>query len=69
MRGFGAQDALDCPHCKGGSCMFVARRTPHPERRDYELQTFRCATCGRAIERAVDRDGNPPRYGLGQAKG
>jgi C4-type Zn-finger protein len=58
--GYGALDALDCPQCKGKSCMVVARRTPHPEQRQYELQTFQCASCGHTIERTVDKDGNAP---------
>ena len=60
MPGFGALDALDCPDCQGKGTMFVTRRTPDPERPQYERQTFRCAKCQKPLERTVDEDGNPP---------
>lgn len=40
--------------------MFVTRRTPDPEQRQYERQTFRCAACNKTLERTVDKDGRPP---------
>jgi uncharacterized protein YbaR (Trm112 family) len=60
MPGFGALEALDCPHCKGKGCMFVTRRVPDPEQRAYERQTFQCAACNKTLERTVDKDGIPP---------
>jgi len=60
VSGYGALDALDCPHCKATGCMFVSRRAPDPEQRQYERQTFTCAACNKTLERIVDKDGKRP---------
>ena len=40
--------------------MYVIRRTPHPlYGNTYELQTFKCRTCGDEIERSADQSGLP----------
>jgi hypothetical protein len=55
---FGAHHGPTCPACT--RMMYVTRRTPHPlYGNTYELQTFKCRTCGDEIERSADQSGLP----------
>jgi hypothetical protein len=53
---FGAHQGPTCPACTRS--MYVTRRMPHPlYGNTYELQTFKCGTCGNEIERSADQSG------------
>ena len=55
---FGAHLGPTCPACT--RTMHVTRRAPHPVYGNtYELQTFKCRTCGDEIKRSADRSGLP----------